>query len=320
MAATLRMSARHWVGVALAALGAGRLALAAPASAVADVGLDQSITAVSATQIASFTPYSFYASAGYCDASVTKTWTCGANCQANPGFKVVAAGGNGFDVQFWFVGYDPALDTVIVSHQGTDPGEMCVQLHLPLITDADFFLASLDATLFPGISSSIEVHSGFAESHADTATSVLQAVQQTMNTHGTNSVVTTGHSLGAAIALLDAVYLHMHLPASARISFVGYGLPRVGNQAFANFVDALAPAVSVTHINNREDIVPILPGRFLGFAHTSGELHIQDSGGWVACPGQDNESDECIVGDVPNIFEGDEGDHDGPYNGVTMGC
>ena len=36
--------------------------------------------------------------------------------------------------------------------------------------------------------------------------------------------------------------------------------------------------------------------------------------------GQDNPSDLCIVGDVPNIFESNESDHDGPYNGVEMGC
>lgn len=41
-------------------------------------------------------------------------------------------------------------------------------------------------------------------------------------------------------------------------------------------------------------------------------------GAWLI--GQDNPSDLCIVGDVPNIFEGDESDHDGPYDGVTMGC
>ena len=36
--------------------------------------------------------------------------------------------------------------------------------------------------------------------------------------------------------------------------------------------------------------------------------------------GQDNPSTECIVGDVPNIFDGDLSDHDGTYNGITMGC
>lgn len=43
-------------------------------------------------------------------------------------------------------------------------------------------------------------------------------------------------------------------------------------------------------------------------------------GGLTCSIGQDNTSTECIVGDVPNIFDGDLSDHDGPYNGVTMGC
>ena len=33
-------------------------------------------------------------------------------------------------------------------------------------TDADIFLESLDPTLFPGVSSSIEAHSGFANEQA----------------------------------------------------------------------------------------------------------------------------------------------------------
>jgi hypothetical protein len=52
----------------------------------------------------------------------------------------------------------------------------------------------------------------------------------------------------------------------------------------------------------------------------SGEIHIQDSNAWDACPGQDNDSDLCSTGDVPTVFEWDVDDHDGPYNGVTMGC
>ena len=37
--------------------------------------------------------------------------------------------------------------------------------------------------------------------------------------------------------------------------------------------------------------------------------------------GQDNPSTQCIVGDVPEIWDGNLNDHDGPYNGITMmGC
>lgn len=44
----------------------------------------------------------------------------------------------------------------------------CLLFHsLPIITDLDFFLESLDSSLFPGIGSTIKVHSGFKESQAE---------------------------------------------------------------------------------------------------------------------------------------------------------
>ncbi|KAF8513711.1 lipase class 3 family protein [Hysterangium stoloniferum] len=270
------------------------------------------VTSVSTAQINSFTPFTHFASTAYCQPSTTINWSCGANCNANPGFIPVASGGDGSETQFWFVGFDPALNMVIVSHQGTDPSQFEADL-----TDADFFLEGLDQTMFPG-TSGLEVHNGFQDTQARSAPAILAAVQTALSTHGATSVTLVGHSLGAAISLIDAVYLPLHLPSNIRFKFVGYGLPRVGNPAFAEYLDAHFP--DLTHINNKEDVVPILPGRFLGFQHPHGEIHIQDSGAWDACAGDDNTSDLCTTGDVGNIFEGDTSDHDGPYNGIEMGC
>ncbi|EIW75197.1 alpha beta-hydrolase [Coniophora puteana RWD-64-598 SS2] len=138
-----------------------------------------------------------------------------------------------------------------------------------------------------------------------------------MSQYSATAVTLVGHSLGAALSLLDSVYLPLHLPSGTTFKTVNYGLPRVGNQAFADYVDA---NLKLTHINNEEDPIPTVPGMFLGFVHPAGEVHIQDSGSWDTCPGQDNNSTLCIVGDVPNVFDGDLDNHDGPYNGVTMGC
>jgi hypothetical protein len=88
---------------------------------------------------------------------------------------------------------------------------------------------------------------------------------------------------GAAISLLDSVFLPLWLPKQTIFQTIGYGLPRVGNKAFANYVDA---NLDLTHINNREDPVPTVPFEFLGFVHPSGEVHIEDSGEWAACPGK----------------------------------
>ncbi|SJL18753.1 uncharacterized protein ARMOST_22353 [Armillaria ostoyae] len=270
-----------------------------------------SITTLSDSEVEVFKPYTYYASAGYCEPSTTLAWNCGSNCEANSAFEPVASGGNGDSVQYWYVGYDPDLETVIVAHQGTDTSKL-----LPVITDVNYGLTELDEDLFPGIDSDIEVHSGFKESQADTATDVLAAVTSAISTYSTNSVTVVGHSLGGAIALLDGVYLTLQLP-SASVSVITYGMPRVGNQDFADWVDE---HVTVSHINNKKDPVPILPGRLLGFHHCSGEKHITDSDTWVNCPGQDNDDDQCTVGEVGNLLEGDTDDHSGPYDGVTIGC
>ena len=105
-----------------------------------------------------------------------------------------------------------------------------------------------------------------------------------MSQHSTKSVTIVGHSLGAALALLDSVYLPLHLPGDTSFRTVGYGMPRVGNKAFADYVDS--HVAQLTHINNKKDPVPILPGRFLGFVHASGEVHITESNTWAVCPGK----------------------------------
>ncbi|KAJ3983157.1 lipase class 3 family protein [Lentinula detonsa] len=286
-------------------------ALASP-TARAGIEARAAITALTAAQITAYKPYTYYASAAYCSPSTTIKWTCGTNCEANPSFVPVASGGDGDSIQYWFVGYDTTLKSVIVSHQGTDVTEI-----LSVITDTEFALETMDSTLFTGVSSSVKVHDGFGKEQAKTATTVLSAVKTTMSTHSTSTITTTGHSLGAALSLLDALYLSVQLP-SASVNFIGYGLPRVGNQAFANLIDSKFP--NLAHINNKEDMVPIVPGELLGYVHPSGEKHILDNSTWVACPGQDNDSQECSTGDVPTIFNGDIDDHIGPYDGVEMGC
>jgi hypothetical protein len=150
------------------------------------------------------------------------------------------------------------------------------------------------------------------------AAPILTAVQSGLAAQPSASVTLVGHSLGGAIALLDSVSLPLNLPTGTKFQTFTYGMPRVGNQEFADYVDA---NTQLTRVTNRKDPVPILPGRFLGFHHPSGENHIEDpTTAWYACPGQDNTSDLCIVGQVPNVFESDSSDHEGPYGDVEMGC
>ena len=182
------------------------------------------------------------------------------------------------------------------------------------------------------------------------------AVKKAIANSGFKTVTIVGHSLGGALALLDSIYLPTFIPNVA-YSLITFGMPRVGNQAFADYVDKNYFHLNVTRITNkyifpssvcgmtpsltlwliRKDPVPTLPGRHDEFHHPQGEKHIQVDGAWLSCFGQDNEDSRCSIGSVPNVKAGNVTDHDGmflitrqsrsypqsfigPYDGVLIGC
>ena len=86
-----------FVQALLAAAALAPVALAAPWRRQDS---DSNITAVPPAEIASFAPYTHFASTAYCTPNTTLAWDCGANCDANPLFQPVASGGDGVITQF----------------------------------------------------------------------------------------------------------------------------------------------------------------------------------------------------------------------------
>ncbi|KAJ7291063.1 hypothetical protein C8J57DRAFT_1211592 [Mycena rebaudengoi] len=253
--------------------------------------------------------------------------------------------GTGDTVQFWFVGVDPALATVIVSHQGTDFSKIG-----PVITDAEFFLENLNPTLFPGLSSSVK------DSHCSrrTAQQVLAAVNTGLTKFNVKTVTIVGHSLGssisnssknaprliatgAAIGLIDFIYLPLHITTDVTFRAIFYGMPRV--RRFPQLIIVLFSANS--YYSGRFlgfGVVPLIAFEILIFVlrrfhHPTGEIHIQHSGRFLKAfvglgsmelsaqvlmfrrlLGQDNTNNLCTTGDVGNIFEGVQDDHGGKYS------
>jgi len=163
----------------------------------------------------------------------------------------------------------------------------------------------------------VKVHKGFADAHGKSANEVLSAVKSGLQSTGTNSVLVTGHSLGAAIAAMDALMLRQNLDSSVSINAVVFGLPRGGNVAFANLIDSQL-GNQFTYVTHGNDPVPNLPPRDLGYQHSAGEVHIPDSdeSGTVTCPGQENL--HCQFGN--SILHTSLSNHLGPYfAGTKMG-
>jgi len=264
------------------------------------------------TQLIKFTPYIQFARAAYCNSNKIAEWKCGSACDALPGFIPTLTGGDGDSTQFFYVGYWPAESAVVIAHQGTNPSEI-----LAVLTDLEVRRVDPDPTLFPGLPTDAEVHSGFAIEHKKTARQILAEVEQLMVEYSSMHVVLVGHSLGGALAELDSIFMKLNLPAETTVRGVTFGTPRVGNKAWAKFFDSRVS--NFTRINNNLDPVPIIPGRLLGFRHPSGEIHIQPDGSAVVCSGPDSVDPRCSNKMVQDIVEGDVDDHSGPYNDIFIG-
>ncbi|KAJ7069639.1 Alpha/Beta hydrolase protein [Mycena amicta] len=273
------------------------------------------VTPLTATDLDNLDSFTQFARAAYCPVDKLMAWNCGEACDANPNFEVSLAGGMGNAVQFFFVGYYPKTNSVIVSHQGTDPIKLMSDL-----TDLNVLKGELNSTLFPNAPEGLEIHSGFRDEHAITADEIRNEVQSLIASKGATQVTVVGHSLGGALAELDALSLRLNLPQEIGVNAVTYGTPRVGTPDFVQFFDSQVP--DFKRVNNENDLVPIVPGRFLGFAHPQGEVHIvdDDSKQIVACPGNDDDTnDQCQIKTVPSILSGNIIHHLGPYNGIFIG-
>ncbi|KAG7098662.1 hypothetical protein E1B28_000578 [Marasmius oreades] len=255
----------------------------------------------SAQDIEALAPFTQFARAAYCPKHKLHGWNCGEACAAIPDFKPTLVDGDGNLVQDYFVGFWPEKLAVVVTHQGTDPTKM-----FALMTDLNIVKGPLQSALFPGVPSNVRVHYGFQLEHAKTAKQIKEEVLKLMETHNVSEIYTVGHSLGGALALLDGLFLTLQIPY-ASIKTVIYGAPRVGNEAFARFIDQMVP--DLTRVNNQRgkntvivdrelayqwplDPIPVLPPRWpLGFKHPEGELHLTGSGSAVYCDGEDNDLD-----------------------------
>jgi len=225
----------------------------------------------------------------YCDSTRTQALSCGAPCDAIKGATVLKTGGDGAATPRFFISSDTQSQSIIVAHEGTDPTEF-----LSLLNDAKVAQVAMDSKRFPKAAQGSLIHDGFQDAQGRSSDDVISTVQSALKSTGFTRVLTTGHSLGAAIATLDALMLKMTLPSNIEVDSVVFGLPRVGNQQFADMVDSMFP--TFTHVTNQADPIPIVPPHILNFQQPSGEVHINSvnsgsgSVAMVSCPGQENDN------------------------------
>ncbi|KAK4188230.1 Alpha/Beta hydrolase protein [Podospora australis] len=154
-----------------------------------------------------------------------------------------------------FVGIDHVDKVIVLSFRGSVSVRNWI---------ADLILIQVPCTLTPFCL----VHAGFLASYNEIAKPALAALASARAANPTYRVVTTGYSLGAAVATLAAANLRKSSPSDS-IDLITFGSPRVGNGAFAKFVTGQkGEEYRLTH---KDDPVPRLPPIIFNYRHTSPE-------------------------------------------------
>lgn len=116
--------------------------------------------------------------------------------------------------------------------------------------------------------SPIRVHSGFIKAYKSPG---ARDVIHRAITCDIKAVRISGHSQGAALAILCSVDLEYNFPDLDYEVYL-FGAPRVGNKAFRDSYNRRL--LKVFRVENGNDIVTKVPPKFMGFRHVGMRLHV----------------------------------------------
>mmetsp|Transcript_27648 Transcript_27648/g.95621 ORF Transcript_27648/g.95621 Transcript_27648/m.95621 type:complete len:294 (-) Transcript_27648:397-1278(-) len=256
-----------------------QLRAALAAAAVLVIG---SVPTTSAT--ASYDPkaavtFTQLAAAAYCDPPYLWGWNGTDHTAALPSFKIEAVLDDAVSNTQAYVGYLQADNAVVAAYRGTITSNFANWLE-----DLETWRTRTDFPSCEGCA----VHKGFFKDYAGLAQAVQSSLRQSLAAHPGAKTWITGHSLGAALAaLLAADWVGLGNNVDAVYTM---GEPRVGNDAFANFIKAAYPSTPGTpsyfRLVHNKDIVPHLPVYAFGFHHTPTEVwYNEDCTEYVVCDG-----------------------------------
>lgn len=214
-----------------------------------------------------------FAGAAYCPAANIRAWKC-AHCYN--GFSAVTVLSDAGTNTQGFIGVHAGQKKIILSFRGT------------IATSIKNWVTDLKASKvkdYAGVSGA-KVHAGFLNAWQSVRTQTFNAVRSLRTKYPGYKLAITGHSLGGALAILAAADLSHNQQTVDEV--YTFGAPRVGNSVFSTyFKQKIAESYRIV---NRDDIVPHVPTKFMGFLHTPSERWYSDGQSYVTC--RDSTTDE----------------------------
>lgn len=136
----------------------------------------------------------------------------------------------------------------------------------------------------------IALEKGFYNLFQSLKPNIYSAVNNLVNKYHTNQLFITGHSLGAALATINAFDVKYQNEPYQIFTLTTFGSPRVGNAAF---VDAFSRyGISSIRVTHYYDIVPHVPENFLDYYHVSQEVWYNEANSdYTLCSDGDNKED-----------------------------
>ncbi|GAA5810995.1 hypothetical protein MFLAVUS_004424 [Mucor flavus] len=226
-----------------------------PTSAKAD-----SVVIASSEQLAKFKFHAALAAASYCRAVVPLgKWNCENCLKYVPDGKLLVTFSSLLADTNGFVLKSDAQKTIHLVFRGTNSIRSS-------ITDLIFDFANYTPV------KGAKVHKGFLASYNEVVNTFFPVLKDALDANPTYKVEISGHSLGGAQALLAGMDLYQRDKrlTPKNLSIYTVGCPRVGNPAFAYYVDSTG--IPFTRSVNNRDVVPHVPPQFIGYLHPGVEV------------------------------------------------
>ena len=172
----------------------------------------------------------FYTAACYCEVETVANWSCGAACANNTGVQDVRLASDYLEGTFAYAAYNSLTNAIVVAFRGSHN-------YINGLFDIDFYLVP-----FTDGPEGAQVHTGFLDSYLGLQTQVISGVAELLAKYPqTEEIHVVGHSLGGAMATLGALDLKKKLLPKQPFKFYTFGAPRVGNEAFSDYVFSVFP-------------------------------------------------------------------------------
>ena len=231
-----------------------------------------------------------FAKIAYCNSGDIRPWSCGA-CGLQPQFKLTRVYHNPAMMSQALSGYEPNTNRIVVAFRGTDNFENW-------ITDLTFDKVAYTNQACSGC----YVHSGFLAEWHGISTAVLADVNQLVQQYPSAQIFVTGHSLGAAVALLASLSIvsEIALP-SGSLAVYTMGEPRVGEANFVAWAVQTLPAGQQYRVTHMADPVPHVPPMNFNYLHVPQEIWYNNNGAsaGVRCQGTAQAEDPACSDSVP---------------------